>query len=170
MVQVGVRMNEFAVIFIVAMLTAVTGWLLRNCTSTLSTSLRRRRTIGQSECPSHIIELSMADVSAVVFMSLSAFARIENHYFINDGFMRDGQLLEKQEIDKMCVTSIVESPTHCTLMIGFHFFQSPHTHNRRPRPLRCNLSGKSDHFLLHRLIPIDRVHCHRLLLPGSSRR
>ena len=31
----------------------------------------------------------------------SAFARIENHYFINDGFMRDGQLLESQEIDKM---------------------------------------------------------------------
>ena len=46
------------------------------------------------------------------------FARIENHYFVNDvrafsthsdivshsraqGFMRDGQLLEKQEIDKM---------------------------------------------------------------------
>ncbi|KAF5391617.1 hypothetical protein D9757_002421 [Collybiopsis confluens] len=33
--------------------------------------------------------------------ALSAFARIENHYFINDGFMRDGQLLEKQEIDKI---------------------------------------------------------------------
>ncbi|KAJ3814084.1 proline iminopeptidase [Lentinula aff. lateritia] len=31
----------------------------------------------------------------------NAFARIENHYFINDGFMRDGQLLEKQEIDKI---------------------------------------------------------------------
>jgi hypothetical protein len=31
----------------------------------------------------------------------SAFARIENHYFINEGFMRQGQLLEKQEIDKM---------------------------------------------------------------------
>ncbi|KAF5382215.1 hypothetical protein D9615_004368 [Tricholomella constricta] len=31
----------------------------------------------------------------------NAFARIENHYFVNDGFMRDGQLLEKQEIDKM---------------------------------------------------------------------
>jgi len=30
-----------------------------------------------------------------------AFARIENHYFVNDGFMRDGQLLEKQEIDKI---------------------------------------------------------------------
>jgi proline iminopeptidase len=30
-----------------------------------------------------------------------AFARIENHYFINEGFMRDGQLLEKQEIDKI---------------------------------------------------------------------
>jgi proline iminopeptidase len=31
----------------------------------------------------------------------NAFARIENHYFINDGFMRDGQLLESQEIDKI---------------------------------------------------------------------
>ncbi|KAK7690900.1 hypothetical protein QCA50_006002 [Cerrena zonata] len=30
-----------------------------------------------------------------------AFARIENHYFVNDGWMRDGQLLEKQEIDKI---------------------------------------------------------------------
>ncbi|EGN98658.1 hypothetical protein SERLA73DRAFT_181225 [Serpula lacrymans var. lacrymans S7.3] len=30
-----------------------------------------------------------------------AFARIENHYFVNEGFMRDGQLLEKQEIDKI---------------------------------------------------------------------
>ncbi|RDB25834.1 Proline iminopeptidase [Hypsizygus marmoreus] len=31
----------------------------------------------------------------------NAFARIENHYFVNDGFMRDGQLLDKQEIDKI---------------------------------------------------------------------
>jgi len=31
----------------------------------------------------------------------NAFARIENHYFINSGFMRDGQLLDKQEIDKI---------------------------------------------------------------------
>jgi len=31
----------------------------------------------------------------------NAFARIENHYFINQGFMREGQLLEKQEIDKI---------------------------------------------------------------------
>ncbi|KAI0044923.1 proline iminopeptidase [Auriscalpium vulgare] len=31
----------------------------------------------------------------------NAFARIENHYFVNDGFMRDGQLLEPQEIDKI---------------------------------------------------------------------
>jgi proline iminopeptidase len=32
----------------------------------------------------------------------NAFARIENHYFVNEGFMRDGQLLDSQEIDKMC--------------------------------------------------------------------
>lgn len=32
----------------------------------------------------------------------SAFSRIENHYFVNEGWMRDGQLLEKQAIDKMC--------------------------------------------------------------------
>ncbi|TFK75200.1 proline iminopeptidase [Pluteus cervinus] len=31
----------------------------------------------------------------------NAFARIENHYFVNNGFMRDGQLLEPQEIDKI---------------------------------------------------------------------
>ena len=33
--------------------------------------------------------------------SISAFARIENHYFVNEAFMRDGQLLDVQEIDKM---------------------------------------------------------------------
>lgn len=52
----------------------------------------------------------------------SAFARIENHYFVNgvrtnrsaaknptlntkfkQGFMRDGHLLEKKEVDKMYV-------------------------------------------------------------------
>ena len=33
--------------------------------------------------------------------TLSAFARIENHYFVNDGFVREGQLLDRQEIDKM---------------------------------------------------------------------
>ncbi|KAI0300961.1 proline iminopeptidase [Russula brevipes] len=31
----------------------------------------------------------------------NAFARIENHYFMNDGFVRDGQLLDPQEIDKI---------------------------------------------------------------------
>jgi len=31
----------------------------------------------------------------------NAFARIENHYFVNGGFMRDGQLLAVQEIDKI---------------------------------------------------------------------
>ncbi|KAF8808745.1 proline iminopeptidase [Phlegmacium glaucopus] len=31
----------------------------------------------------------------------NAFARIENHYFMREGFMRDGQLLESQEIDKI---------------------------------------------------------------------
>lgn len=30
-----------------------------------------------------------------------AFARIEAHYFVNGGFMREGQLLEKAEIDKI---------------------------------------------------------------------
>ncbi|KAF9506467.1 hypothetical protein BS47DRAFT_1428036 [Hydnum rufescens UP504] len=34
-----------------------------------------------------------------------AFAAIENHYFINEGFMRQGQLLEKQPIDKMSVVN-----------------------------------------------------------------
>lgn len=31
----------------------------------------------------------------------NAFARIENHFFVNAGWMKDGQLLEKQEIDKI---------------------------------------------------------------------
>ncbi|EJU04971.1 prolyl aminopeptidase serine peptidase [Dacryopinax primogenitus] len=31
----------------------------------------------------------------------NAFARIENHFFFNEGWMRDGQLLEKQAIDKI---------------------------------------------------------------------
>ncbi|GJJ08262.1 hypothetical protein Clacol_002472 [Clathrus columnatus] len=31
----------------------------------------------------------------------NAFARIENHFFINEGWLRDGQLLEKQQIDKI---------------------------------------------------------------------
>ncbi|TFY66806.1 hypothetical protein EVG20_g4283 [Dentipellis fragilis] len=44
--------------------------------------------------PAHIAEAEN-DIWA------NAFARIENHYFVNDGFMRDGQLLEKQEIDKI---------------------------------------------------------------------
>ncbi|KAG9315201.1 prolyl aminopeptidase serine peptidase [Chiua virens] len=30
-----------------------------------------------------------------------AFARIENHYFVNEGFTRDGQLLEEQSIAKI---------------------------------------------------------------------
>ena len=30
-----------------------------------------------------------------------AFARIENHYFVNAGFMREGQLLEAAEVDKI---------------------------------------------------------------------
>jgi proline iminopeptidase len=37
----------------------------------------------------------------LILFKTSAFARIENHYFIKDAFMRDGQLLDSQEIDKM---------------------------------------------------------------------
>ncbi|OJT04857.1 hypothetical protein TRAPUB_4429 [Trametes pubescens] len=44
--------------------------------------------------PAHVAEAEENDFA-------NAFARIENHYFVNDGFMRDGQLLEKQEIDKI---------------------------------------------------------------------
>ncbi|KAI0784583.1 proline iminopeptidase [Abortiporus biennis] len=44
--------------------------------------------------PAHIAEAEKDDWA-------NAFARIENHYFINAGWMRDGQLLEKQEIDKI---------------------------------------------------------------------
>ncbi|TEB34593.1 proline iminopeptidase [Coprinellus micaceus] len=44
--------------------------------------------------PAHIARAADDDFA-------NAFARIENHYFVNTGFMRDGQLLEKQEIDKI---------------------------------------------------------------------
>jgi len=44
--------------------------------------------------PEHVAEAAKDDYA-------NAFARIENHYFINGGFMREGQLLEKQEIDKI---------------------------------------------------------------------
>jgi len=44
--------------------------------------------------PEHVAEASKDDFA-------NAFARIENHYFVNEGFMRDGQLLEQQEIDKI---------------------------------------------------------------------
>ncbi|KAG8740181.1 hypothetical protein FRC10_004620 [Ceratobasidium sp. 414] len=44
----------------------------------------------------------------------NAFARIENHYFINEvrGFMREGQLLEKQSIDKILVIILITALTH----------------------------------------------------------
>jgi len=44
--------------------------------------------------PEHVASADKEDFA-------NAFARIENHYFVNDGFMREGQLLEKQEIDKI---------------------------------------------------------------------
>ncbi|KAI0342888.1 proline iminopeptidase [Trametopsis cervina] len=44
--------------------------------------------------PAHVAEADKDDWA-------SAFARIENHYFINNGWFRDGQLLEKEEIDKI---------------------------------------------------------------------
>jgi len=47
----------------------------------------------------HIDAAQVAEADKVGFST--SFARIENHYFVNDGFMRDGQLLEKQEIDKI---------------------------------------------------------------------
>ncbi|KAI0316053.1 proline iminopeptidase [Amylostereum chailletii] len=44
--------------------------------------------------PAHVSDAEKDDFA-------NAFARIENHYFVNQGFMRDGQLLEQQEIDKI---------------------------------------------------------------------
>ncbi|KAJ3714579.1 proline iminopeptidase [Lentinula guzmanii] len=55
--------------------------------------------------------------SDVFANTLSAFARIENHYFINSGFMRDGQLLEKQEIDKMYASFIRPSPPYSRIVV-----------------------------------------------------
>ena len=75
-----------------------TGCRPRNSISTLRMSLQRRRTTGQSSLVFRWTELLFAQ-----FFFISAFARIENHYFVNDAFMRDGQLLDSQEIDKMCV-------------------------------------------------------------------
>ena len=34
-------------------------------------------------------------------MTIMAYSRIEAHYFQNGGFIREGQLLEKAEIDKI---------------------------------------------------------------------
>jgi proline iminopeptidase len=47
----------------------------------------------------HIDPAHVAEAEKDTFAN--AFARIENYYFVNDGFMRDGQLLETQEIDKI---------------------------------------------------------------------
>ncbi|EIN09808.1 proline iminopeptidase [Punctularia strigosozonata HHB-11173 SS5] len=44
--------------------------------------------------PEHVAEADKDEFA-------NAFARIENHYFVNGGFMRDGQLLAPQEIDKI---------------------------------------------------------------------
>jgi len=41
------------------------------------------------------------DPEHVALADMEDFAKIANHYFVNDGFMREGQLLEKQEIDKI---------------------------------------------------------------------
>ena len=74
------------------------GCRLRSFTSTLLMSLRQRRTIGQSL----FFFVQPCQPSSVAHRNpTSAFARIENHYFVNDGFMREGQLLDSQEIDKM---------------------------------------------------------------------
>lgn len=70
--------------------------------------LQQRRTIGQSSffclSPSHETDVAHLTYFLSFILSsylFSAFARIENHYFINEAFMRDGQLLDVQEIDKM---------------------------------------------------------------------
>ncbi|EKM58262.1 uncharacterized protein PHACADRAFT_193386 [Phanerochaete carnosa HHB-10118-sp] len=52
--------------------------------------------------PAHVAEAEKDDFA-------NSFARIENHYFVNDGWMREGQLLEKQSVDKMQVLSAISS-------------------------------------------------------------
>jgi len=47
----------------------------------------------------HVDQESIAKATEDVFAN--AFSRIENHYFVNEGFMRQGQILETQEIDKI---------------------------------------------------------------------
>ena len=76
------------------------GCQLRNSISILRTLLQQRRTTGQSK----FARILVGPDSLTAFphpLIISAFARIENHYFVNDAFMRDGQLLDSQEIDKM---------------------------------------------------------------------
>lgn len=83
----------------------------------------------------------------------SAFARIENHYFVNEvcpgffvyfrgtltrcgqGFVRDGQLLEEQSIDKMSVELILSR-----LTFADKHLQSRHTCDCRTGEIRCRLS------------------------------
>jgi hypothetical protein len=61
--------------------------------------LQQRRTTGQSKFARFVVGPN--SLTAFHPFIISAFARIENHYFVNDAFMRDGQLLDSQEIDKM---------------------------------------------------------------------
>lgn len=80
--------------------TGVVECRLRSFISTPRMSLQQRRTTGQSQfC--HRATLTRSLTHRTFSTTLSAFARIENHYFVNDGFMREGQLLDQQEIDKM---------------------------------------------------------------------
>lgn len=90
---------------------------------------RQLRTTGQSESPvrpsvhdhhspvprSHSSNCATEPTDTIppfCHCLISAFARIENHYFVNGGWMRDGQLLEKQEIDKIRHIPTVSDSLH----------------------------------------------------------
>ena len=77
------------------------GWRPQSSTSTQRTLRVLQTTTLQSAIP----HSALSSLNFMLIRPHSAFARIENHYFVNTGFMRDGQLLEEQQIDKMSVTS-----------------------------------------------------------------
>ncbi|EIM90867.1 proline iminopeptidase [Stereum hirsutum FP-91666 SS1] len=66
------------------------------------TRLRAARAWSKWEMATSKLHVNPADIAEAEKDDwANAFARIENHYFINEGFMREGQLLEKQEIEKI---------------------------------------------------------------------
>lgn len=123
-------------ITILTWLVPLSGCRLPSYMSTLNILLGQTMMLSPSK--QKINEFCSDQVDCDIF---SAFARIENHYFVNEvrpcllqhqlegwhlhitqGFMREGQLLESQEIDKMYVyLRIVYN------IFFYRFFQTSHS-------------------------------------------